>query len=275
MKTAMQSLLLATALLGLGQIMAGPVRAQSLAMEFEHSQVSLLAGKFADDRWSAGVDIRLAPGWKTYWKVPGEAGVPPQFDWSASTNVSAVKLHWPAPARFSDPGGDVIGYKHRVVFPVDVTPSDPAKPVDLALDLHYAVCDEICIPVHAELAMTLNRNDIETGLFQTAIEEARQLVPGEAGDISVDSLQVEKHGDGYALLVGLSGNGLGAETDILVEGPEEYFFAAPEPVKTAAGSSTWRLVVEGLDKADGLKDKQLTLTILSGKTRLVRHVKVN
>ena len=45
----------------------------------------------------AAVEIRLAPGWHTYWRVPGEAGIPPRFDWSGSQNLAAVAYEWPRP----------------------------------------------------------------------------------------------------------------------------------------------------------------------------------
>ena len=80
----------------------------------------------------AGVEIRLDPGWKTYWRDPGDAGVPPVFDWSRSDNLAKVTLSWPAPTRFDDEAGSSIGYKHDVVFPLAVVAKDPAKPVTLA-----------------------------------------------------------------------------------------------------------------------------------------------
>ena len=61
-------------------------------------------------------------GWKTYWRMPGDAGIPPQFDWSGSQNVKSVEVLWPAPQRFIDSGGETVGYKDRVVFPLRIVP---------------------------------------------------------------------------------------------------------------------------------------------------------
>src|SRR5262245_7732022 len=94
----------------------------------------LVGGETRQENWRAGIDITLDKGWRTYWRVPGDAGVPPQFDWSRSRNVKSITLLWPAPTRFTDEGGESIGYKDRVVFPVDVVANDPAYPIDLALD---------------------------------------------------------------------------------------------------------------------------------------------
>src|SRR5262245_24638064 len=77
----------------------------------------------------AGVEIRLAPGWKTYWRYPGDSGVPPRFDFTSSRNVKSVTVRWPAPQRLTDESGTSIGYKHDIVFPLEVVPQDAAKPV--------------------------------------------------------------------------------------------------------------------------------------------------
>lgn len=104
----------------------------------------------------AGVDMRLAPGWKTYWKNPGDSGIAPVFDWSASENLAGIDLAWPAPRRFDDPGDVTFGYADEVVWPLRVAPADASLPVVLRLALSYGVCsDSICVPRTAELAFTV------------------------------------------------------------------------------------------------------------------------
>src|SRR3954467_12717019 len=93
----------------------------------------------------AGVEIKLKEGWKTYWRYPGDSGVPPVLDFSRSQNVKAVTVLYPAPARFPDgAGGSSIGYKGVVTLPFHVVPQAPAKPVTLNLKLDYAVCEKLC-----------------------------------------------------------------------------------------------------------------------------------
>src|SRR6476469_6318575 len=93
----------------------------------------------------AGVEIKLKEGWKTYWRYPGDSGVPPVLDFSASQNVKAVTVLYPAPMRFPDgAGGNSIGYKGAVILPLHVTPQDVRKPVTLRLKLGYAVCEKLC-----------------------------------------------------------------------------------------------------------------------------------
>ena len=113
-----------------------PANLASPWVELHAARVRLLAGAPAvksAKSYLAGVEITLAEGWKTYWRTPGDAGVPPLFDWTGSTNVAAIKVRYPAPHRMQEPGAETIGYKSAVIFPVEVVPSDPSKPVGLKL----------------------------------------------------------------------------------------------------------------------------------------------
>ena len=141
------------------------------------SAVRLIAGKTsasADKTVRAGVELKLSPGWKTYWRYPGDSGVPPRFDFSRSTNVQSVTVAWPAPHRFTDGPGLSIGYRGGVIFPLQVVPQDAAKPVDLQLDLQYAICEKVCIPVDAKSELLLNGG---ASSQETALAAAEAMVP--------------------------------------------------------------------------------------------------
>ncbi len=125
-----------------------------------HAGVRLIAGDAITEASGArvlraGVEIRLAPGWKTYWRYPGDSGVPPRFDFVKSENVKNVALAWPAPLRLGDTGTVTIGYKDGVVFPLRVEPEDASKPVVLRLNLDYAICEKICIPVEGRAELRI------------------------------------------------------------------------------------------------------------------------
>src|SRR5436853_5929602 len=79
----------------------------------------------------AGSEIRLKPGWHTYWRYPGDAGVPPRFDFKGSTNVKSVEVRYPAPRRLPEAGGISIGYDRDLILPLEVVPQDRGKPVGL------------------------------------------------------------------------------------------------------------------------------------------------
>ncbi|MFD2029720.1 protein-disulfide reductase DsbD domain-containing protein [Ancylobacter dichloromethanicus] len=135
----------------------------------------LVAGGSEDGTLLGGVEIRLAPGLKTYWRYPGDSGVPPHFDWSGSHNVEAVEVLWPAPVRFDDGGSFSIGYKHDVVLPLRITPKDRARPVELKLNLDFAVCGKICQPANAALGLAVPAGG--AGAPSPALLQALATVP--------------------------------------------------------------------------------------------------
>src|SRR6476646_1923962 len=120
-----------------------------------HSAIRLLAGSRSGSVLLGGIAIQLQPGWKTYWRTPGDSGVPPRFDFSKSDNVEAVTVLWPAPQKFDDgAGGTSLGYKQQVVLPVRIVARNADKPVTLSADINYAVCDKLCVPVEASAELT-------------------------------------------------------------------------------------------------------------------------
>ena len=120
------------------------------------SSIRLISGGVAQSgALRAGVEIRLSPGYKTYWRSPGDSGIPPRFDWSGSENLAGIQVKWPAPTRFSDGTGFSVGYIKDVIFPLSITAIDAAKPVILRLSLDYAVCDKLCIPAQGTAEITL------------------------------------------------------------------------------------------------------------------------
>src|SRR6266481_4141944 len=144
----------ATLLVGLSSI---PVRADDSSpwQRDAHSAIRLLAGSRSGTVLLGGVAIQLQPGWKTYWRTPGDSGVPPRFDFSKSDNVEAVTVLWPAPKKFDDgAGGTALGYKQQVVLPLRIVAKNADKPVTLRADINYAVCDKLCIPVDATAELT-------------------------------------------------------------------------------------------------------------------------
>lgn len=145
----------------------------------------------------AAVELELAPGWKTYWRSPGDAGIPPTFDWSGSENVKSVHIHWPAPDVFEANGMQTIGYHERLVLPVEITPKDPSRPVRLSVEVELGVCDEICLPASLSLSSDLSppgRSDLR---IESALAD-RAATAGEAGVTDVACL-VDPIADGLRL----------------------------------------------------------------------------
>ncbi|THD75967.1 hypothetical protein E7681_05860 [Thalassobius vesicularis] len=132
--------------------------APALAQDQQSPVVSLqvLPGWTAEDGTHiAALKIDLAPGWKTYWRAPGDAGIPPMIDWSASANLRAMVPAWPTPKVFSQNGMNSVGYKGDLILPVVLTPRDPGQPITLKGDLQIGICNDICVPAELQFDMAL------------------------------------------------------------------------------------------------------------------------
>lgn len=144
------------------------------------SSVRLEAGwAEPDGRRIAGLRMDLAPGWKTYWRRPGTAGLPPRFDWAGSRNVADLRIVWPTPDLFQSYGMLTIGYHDRMVLPLAITAEDPARPIRLRLALSYGVCSDICVPAEAELALDIGPGARPDG--EAEIRAALSAAPERAG----------------------------------------------------------------------------------------------
>ncbi len=124
-------------------------------------QYRILRGGFDGKFHRIGLELTLAKGWKTYWRVPGDGGVPPTITMTGD-NIAAVNVLLPAPTRYRDQSGESIGYKETVVFAIDIEPVDPARPVSGKLDGFLGVCEKVCIPVQFSELLALAPNDSET-----------------------------------------------------------------------------------------------------------------
>jgi DsbC/DsbD-like thiol-disulfide interchange protein len=237
----------------------------------DRARLRLVDGGVEGGRRFAGVQIDLSPGWKTYWRVPGESGVPPVFDWSGSANLKTAQVLFPAPARLHDEGGEAIGYEGEVVFPVEVAASDPAEPVLLKLALHFAVCQAICIPAEATLSATLPAAPAAAPDRQLVLEWLAKVptAPGGGLDVKEAELKPAREREGYELVVRLEGMGE-APADIFVEGDPNLYFGAPKRFDAAL----FGLPVFGLKQPDALVGKTLTLTVVAGGRSVVRSLVV-
>src|SRR3984893_839388 len=122
-----------------------------------HSQLRLLAGSRSGTVLLRGIAFQLPGGWHTYWRNPGDSGVPPRFDFSKSDNVEAVTVLWPAPQQFDDGAGGVsLGYHDQIVLPLRIVAKSVEKPVTLRVAIEYAVCEKLCIPVEANAELAFN-----------------------------------------------------------------------------------------------------------------------
>src|SRR6187397_3063501 len=183
-----------------------------------HSAVRLLAGSRSGAVLLGGVAIQLQPGWKTYWRTPGDSGVPPRFDFSKSDNVEAVTVLWPAPRKFDDgAGGTALGYKQQVVLPLRIVAKNADKPVTLRAEINYAVCEKLCIPVDAkaELAFT-SVASTEDSTLSAALDTVPK--PANIGDPNPVTIRDVKRDGKVNVLVDVAAPDA-RQVSLFVEGP--------------------------------------------------------
>lgn len=121
------------------------------------AQVSLMPGwRMTDGTHMSAIHMTLAPGWKTYWRAPGDTGIPPQFDWSGSQNVAAVRVLWPRPKVSLQNGMQTIGYAGEVIWPLQVQAIDPTQDIVLKARLDIGVCEDVCLPISLDIDSNLS-----------------------------------------------------------------------------------------------------------------------
>jgi DsbC/DsbD-like thiol-disulfide interchange protein len=234
------------------------------------SELRLVAGGALgrDSFLRAGVEIRLAAGWKTYWRYPGDSGVPPVFDFSKSENIKSVSILWPAPQRFTDDGGASIGYKGDVMFPVHVVRENPNRPATLRLALDYAVCDRLCVPARGqamlELASTPSSHD--SRLAAAEAQTPKQARVGEINRLGVAVVRREP-GRPYPRVVVEITAPPTVPLDLFAEGPTaDWALPLPEPIPGAPPGRRWfAFDLDGAPPGVDPVGARLRFTLVSGE----------
>jgi DsbC/DsbD-like thiol-disulfide interchange protein len=233
-----------------------------------YSKVRLVSGTGArEGQYLVGVQIKLEPGWKTYWRMPGDSGVPPSFDWSASKNLKEAQVLYPAPHRFADASGTAIGYEDEVVFPVMVTPERPDEPVELKLNVDYGICKTLCIPNEANLNIELPRQSATGQSYDVLLTRFVDLVPkpAETGKLpALGGLEAKLGSTKPELIIDANFADGATGTDLFVEAPGGAFVPVPKPLGPVQNGKQ-RFVVSFASpaEAEAIRGKPLTLTFVS------------
>lgn len=233
--------------LGLALGLAGgpavaPAMAQSIVSTGESfADVRLIAGRAEPGgARMAGLVVEVEPGWKTYWRSPGEAGVPPVFDWSRSANLASAELLWPRPERFESFGLATLGYGGQVVFPVRLEPRDPARPIEVRLDLSFGVCRDLCIMEDTTVTADIAPDAPEEGAALVAAAEAAVPRPGAEVGLEAAHCRITGSGRERAFEATLAFDRPVGAPVVALEGPEHSWFL---DVETATESGGRRLRV--------------------------------
>lgn len=180
----------------------------------------------------AAVRVTLAPGWKFYWRTPGEGGIPPEFDWGESQNLAAAEVVWPAPQRLRIGGVDIFGFQDEVVLPVRLQRRDASHPAALRLTLTYGVCKDVCLlrEDRAVASAVLPEHEM---IVQRWLRQ-RPLSLQEAG-LAPPVIRFGSEGERAGALYLDFPNLPGTVEDVFVEGPDAYWFGAPHPMPRGVG----------------------------------------
>lgn len=220
------------------------------------------AGEF-----SAGLELRLQEGWHSYWRMPGEGGLPPRFDWTGSKNVKDVAIEWPVPWRIETFGLYSFGYKDQVILPLTVSleESGAAAQVDLSADI--MVCKDICVPQKVILHMEIAAGEAEDTTYKRQIDwtVSKLAVKGDIPALKIERLVLGPD----ALVINAFSQNRFEKADLYVEAGEDYIVAPPE---ITANEDDPRYAVirvaapESVDNlATALMNQTVTLTLIDGQ----------
>jgi DsbC/DsbD-like thiol-disulfide interchange protein len=230
-----------------------------------HSAVRLLAGSRSGAVLLGGIAFQLQPGWKTYWRTPGDSGVPPRFDFSKSDNVEAVTVLWPAPTKFDDgAGGHSLGYHDQVVLPLRIVAKAADKPVTLRADINYAVCEKLCIPVEAsiELPFTSVASTEDSALFAALDTVPKPANVGDPNPLTIRD--VKREGKSSVLVDVVSPDD--RAVNLFVEGPTpDWGLPVPKLLEHGPpGVKRFAFELDGVPPGVNPAGAALKLTLISG-----------
>jgi len=225
--------------LALGFAVLGSSGATFLASAPAHAQVStaqIVQGElrhgWRTERGThmAALHLRLADGWKTYWRIPGEAGIAPRLDWSRSQNVASVIAHWPRPIVFDQNGFRSIGYSGELILPLEFTPRTDGRPMALMAQITIGVCNETCVPVDLTLSMPLRGAGAPDPFITAAL--SRRAEGSTGAGLTRATCRVEPGESGAELTLRAALPRLGAHEHLVVELPGTEYWVSD--------SQTWR-----------------------------------
>lgn len=213
----------------------------------------------------AALHLTLAPGWKTYWRVPGDSGIPPAFDFAGSENLSQVAFHWPRPSVYDSDGLETVGYADELVLPMEVWPVAAGDAVTIRGHASIGVCRDICLPVELDFAAALPEGH---GAADPAIRAALDTVPGAAPP-GIVSCAVAPIADGLKLDMTMTVPAQGGQEWVFVETGRADLWASPAVV--AREGAVLNAVIELVPpeaRPFSLDRSTLRITVL-GDTRAV------
>ncbi|WP_428687992.1 protein-disulfide reductase DsbD domain-containing protein [Roseibium sp.] len=253
---------------------SSPARAATTDwVEVQGGAVRLVAtGPLESGKYLAGLEFLLEPGWHTYWRYPGEAGIPPQISFPGSVNLGQTEILYPVPQRYDDGFTKSIVYYDGIILPMKVTPEAPEKGVLLSLDVFFGICKEICIPADASLSLPLEPQGETDELAARLIARDLAMVPtsGETGGLSIGTVTLSGNGGSLVIETEAPEN---TTPDLFAAAPGPSYIGLPELDRNDGGRAVWRLPLKGLAVAED--DDQLRLVLAANGKAVVHLVTID
>jgi DsbC/DsbD-like thiol-disulfide interchange protein len=219
-------------------------------------RAKFVKGQFDGTYYQAGLYVELDKGWKTYWRNPGEAGIPPAITAEAA-NLDSMRIDFPLPKRFIDETGESIAFHEEVLFPLYLKPKDASIPFDVKFSAFFGVCEQVCTPAKIDAALKFSPNG--SGEDTALISTWQAKVPKLATIVSEPRIV-----DGNLVL-----NTAKKLDDLFVEGPDRFYFRKPDFEREAG--KAW-IKIDGLKKAADIKGADLRVTAAVASEGLEQHI---
>lgn len=216
----------------------------------------------------AALELTLAPGWKTYWRAPGEAGIPPEFDWTGSRNIRSVAFHWPSPEVFDLNGMRIFGYRETLVLPIELSPADAGQPIEVRARIDLGVCDDICVPMTVSVAGELAPGAAPDPVIRAALADMPE--PAAKAGLSAATCAAAPIRDGLRLTSRLDIPALGPEEIAVVELADRTVWVSLADTRREGGEliATADLVPAGATPF-ALDRSSVRITVFGGAGRVV------
>lgn len=218
----------------------------------------------ADKSVLAFLEVQLDPGWKTYWRFPGDSGVSPSFELAPGSNVASIAVDYPAPHRMSDQGGEAVGYKDAVAFPIHLVPRDAKAPLSATLTFSYGICKNICVPAEVQVTAACHGISPQVAASVDAVPRSPKLRrPTDPKLVGVSGSVV---GTPPRLVIDADFGAGAHDADLFVEAPVGLYVPLPTRAPPdATGRARFSLDLSKVIDAKELIGQELRVTMVSDK----------